>query len=98
VLPVWHKNRHVHELLREACSELGYEMLMVKNLWRGAVTAQRNTLSIGREFLDSSTEGVEPAGKQNNFVGLECRATAVVIELQVILKRNGIGGFSNSNA
>jgi hypothetical protein len=28
--------------------------LMVKNLWRGAVTDQRNTFSIGREFLDSS--------------------------------------------
>ena len=54
---------------------------------------QRNTLSTSREFLDSSTEGVEPAGKQNNFVGLECRATAVVTELQVILKRNGIGGL-----
>ena len=51
---------------------------MVKNLWRGAVTDQRNTLSSDREFLDRSIEGVEPAGKQNNFVGLECRVTAVV--------------------
>jgi hypothetical protein len=56
-----HKNRHMHELLREACIELCYEMLlMVKNLWRGAVTDQRNTLSISREFLDSSTEESSP--------------------------------------
>jgi hypothetical protein len=28
-----HKNRHIHELLREACSELCYEMLLMVKIF-----------------------------------------------------------------
>jgi hypothetical protein len=67
--------------------------LMVKNLWRGAVTDQGNTLSIGRESQLIGKVGL-PGGLRDLSQQPKCVSKALVMRSSFESMVSGIGTWS----